>query len=59
MDWKRQILQAQTTEDISFDGRESFMRVQIDYGEDIPGILLTGHQGSGNLYSLVRADGLW
>ncbi len=56
--WTRQTLKGRLLEDVSSDGRESYLRVQINRQNEGPEILLTGHQGSGNLYSLVRADGL-
>ena len=56
--WSRQTLEGRLVEAISSDGRESYLRVRIKRGNGAPEILLTGHQGSGNLYSLVRADGL-
>ncbi|UCD41928.1 MAG: molybdopterin molybdotransferase MoeA [Chloroflexota bacterium] len=46
------------TEDIISDGRESYLRaiVTIENGEAVA--RLTGHQGSGNLLSLVQANSL-
>lgn len=57
-DWARRVLQAHLLEDLTSDGRESYLRVQIKKHDHGLGISLTGHQGSGNLYSLVQADGL-
>jgi molybdopterin molybdotransferase len=56
--WVRQILKGRLLENVNSDGRESYLRIQINSQNESPEILLTGHQGSGNLYSLVRADGL-
>ena len=56
--WVRQILKGRLLENVNSDGRESYLRIQINRQNESPEILLTGHQGSGNLYSLVRADGL-
>jgi molybdopterin molybdotransferase len=45
---------------IDSDGRESYLRAQVlPPGEDgIQVARLTGHQGSGNLFSLVQANAL-
>lgn len=43
---------------LSPDGRESFYRGVITRGKDGYEAALTGHQGSGNLYSLVQANAL-
>jgi molybdopterin molybdotransferase len=56
--WQRRALRARVTEDVESDGRESYLRVQIKSHADGLDLLLTGHQGSGNLYSLVQAEGL-
>ncbi|MEX1248664.1 MAG: gephyrin-like molybdotransferase Glp [Anaerolineales bacterium] len=56
--WQRPVISARLLERVSSDGRESYLRVQIKNQGEGPAVLLTGHQGSGNLYSLVRADGL-
>jgi molybdopterin molybdotransferase len=53
--WKRRSIQGTLTESIESDGRESYLRVHIKNGSQV---YLTGHQGSGNLYSLVQADAL-
>jgi len=45
-------------EDVNSDGRESYLRARV---REVDGVLtakLTGHQGSGNLLSLVQADAL-
>ncbi len=45
-------------EDIESDGRESYLRVKIRVENGVQTAHLTGHQGSGNLLSLVQADAL-
>lgn len=57
-DWQRRSLKAKLMEPVESDGRESYLRVQVKEQDDGLNIYLTGHQGSGNLYSLVRADAL-
>lgn len=56
--WQRRCERMRIGEDVRSDGRESFLRVQIKDQGDERVALLTGHQGSGNLYSLVQAEGL-
>ena len=54
----RQILRARCEQQIDSDGRESYLRGEI---REVDGQLvarLTGHQGSGNLHSLVQANAL-
>jgi molybdopterin molybdotransferase len=45
-------------EDISSDGRESYLRAQIHEDSGILSANLAGHQGSGNLLSIVQANAL-
>lgn len=46
-------------EAVRSDGRETYMRVVVQLGDERRLIAqLTGHQGSGNLLSLVKANGL-
>jgi molybdopterin molybdotransferase len=45
-------------EPVDSDGRESYMRGIVSYQSDPPTARLTGHQGSGNLFSLVQANAL-
>ena len=40
------------------DGRESFYRGKVTKNENVYEACLTGHQGSGNLFSLVQANAL-
>jgi molybdopterin molybdotransferase len=54
----RQIVRVVSEDEIQSDGRESYLRAEI---REVDGSLvarLTGHQGSGNLHSLVRANAL-
>ena len=44
--------------EIESDGRESYLRAKIREEEGVKIAVLTGHQGSGNLLSLVQADAL-
>ena len=43
---------------IDSDGRESYLRAIVTYQDGRRWVQLTGHQGSGNLFSLVQADAL-
>lgn len=45
-------------EQIESDGRESYLRAQVREVEGVLYAKLTGHQGSGNLLSLVQANAL-
>ena len=49
---------ARLDESITSDGRESYLRGVLKYTEGEWIARLTGHQGSGNLLSLVHANGL-
>lgn len=51
-------VKVRSEKEIESDGRESYLRakIRIENGERIA--ILTGHQGSGNLLSLVQADAL-
>jgi molybdopterin molybdotransferase len=54
----RSVIRVRIAEPIISDGRESYLRAYV-YAEN--GELtarLTGHQGSGNLFSLVQANAL-
>ena len=59
-DGNRQSIRVRCEEEILSDGRESYLRATLHpAGEDgIYTAKLTGHQGSGNLLSLVQADAL-
>jgi len=43
---------------IDSDGRESYLRVEVSEEKGMLVARLTGHQGSGNIFSLVRANAL-
>jgi molybdopterin molybdotransferase len=45
-------------EDISSDGRESYLRVLVHEEDGILSAQLAGHQGSGNILSIVQANAL-
>lgn len=45
-------------EAVESDGRESYLRAILQTRDGIPHARLTGHQGSGNLFSLVQANAL-
>jgi len=44
--------------DVLSDGRESYLRAQVREVDGVLSAKLTGHQGSGNLLSLVQANAL-
>jgi len=54
----RQTVRVQCEEQIDSDGRESYLRAQVREDEGHFIARLTGHQGSGNLHSLVQANAL-
>ena len=55
----RRKVQVRCAEQIDSDGRESYLRAEVRPDENGNFIAhLTGHQGSGNLHSLVRANAL-
>jgi molybdopterin molybdotransferase len=56
--WERPVVQATLQESVESDGRETYHRALISQADNGLFARLTGHQGSGNLYSLVRANGL-
>jgi len=56
--WSRLVVQAHLKENVYSDGRESYLRCNLENSEQGPLARLTGHQGSGNLYSLVQANAL-
>lgn len=58
INWQRKIARGTLADPIDSDGRESYLRVQTKNVNGEPQVHLTGHQGSGNLFSLVRADAL-
>jgi len=54
----RQTIQVRSEEEILSDGRESYLRAVIREENGVYVAKLTGHQGSGNLLSLVQANAL-
>jgi molybdopterin molybdotransferase len=54
----RQAVRVRCTEQIDSDGRESYLRAQVQEENGLLVARLTGHQGSGNLHSLVQANAL-
>ena len=54
----RQTVRVRSDEEILSDGRESYLRAIIHEKDGVQIAKLTGHQGSGNLLSLVQADAL-
>jgi molybdopterin molybdotransferase len=51
-------LRAHLAEAVQSDGRESYLRVVATEENGTLIARLTGHQGSGNIFSLVRANAL-
>ena len=58
LDGGRQVIKVICEEEILSDGRESYLRAGIHPENGVLHARLTGHQGSGNLLSLVQADAL-
>lgn len=58
LDGGRQTVRVRCEAEIESDGRESYLRARIRSADGIRSAVLTGHQGSGNLLSLVQADAL-
>jgi molybdopterin molybdotransferase len=54
----RRRARARLAHSIESDGRESYLRATVKEEHDQLVAALTGHQGSGNLYSLVQANAL-
>lgn len=57
-DGSRLRIKVRCAEQIESDGRESYLRATLHDENNIQTASLTGHQGSGNLLSLVQADAL-
>lgn len=51
-------IKVKNIDDIESDGRESYLRAVVSYVDGIATATLTGHQGSGNLFSMVQANAL-
>jgi molybdopterin molybdotransferase len=58
LEGNRLMIKVRCGEEIESDGRESYLRAKISLEDGIQIATLTGHQGSGNLLSLVQADAL-
>jgi molybdopterin molybdotransferase len=54
----RQTVRVRCAEQIDSDGRESYLRAQVQAEDGVFAARLTGNQGSGNLHSLVQANAL-
>lgn len=54
----RPTVRVRCAEQIDSDGRESYLRAQVQTEDGLSVAYLTGHQGSGNLHSLVQANAL-
>jgi molybdopterin molybdotransferase len=57
-DGSRRTVRVRCGEEVLSDGRESYLRARIHEEDGSLVATLTGHQGSGNLLSLVQADAL-
>jgi molybdopterin molybdotransferase len=55
---KRLTLKARLLEPVESDGREAYLRASVTWQDGEAECRLTGHQGSGNLRSLVQANAL-
>ena len=58
LDGIRRTVRVRCADEILSDGRESYLRAVIHEQDGVQVAKLTGHQGSGNLLSLVQADAL-
>jgi len=56
--WQRKTARAVLLDPVTSDGRESYLRAILKLREGTYFASLTGHQGSGNLFSLVLSNGL-
>jgi molybdopterin molybdotransferase len=54
----RQLTRVRLAEAITSDGRESYLRANVQRDQSELRASLTGHQGSGNLFSMVQANAL-
>ena len=57
-EWNRETLTCRLAEPVESDGRESYLRAVVRASEAGWTATLTGHQGSGNQFSLVQANAL-
>jgi molybdopterin molybdotransferase len=58
MDGDRPMVRVRCEEEVLSDGRESYLRAVVKEKDGVFSAKLTGHQGSGNLLSLVQANAL-
>ncbi|HEX6271172.1 MAG TPA: gephyrin-like molybdotransferase Glp [Anaerolineales bacterium] len=58
IDEDRPTVRVRCAEQVDSDGRESYLRAQVRQEAGVYIARLTGHQGSGNLFSLVQANAL-
>ncbi len=58
LEGSRRRIKVRSADEIESDGRESYLRAKLHEENGIQIARLTGHQGSGNLLSLVQADAL-
>ncbi len=56
--YERTVWEGQLAEAVESDGRESYLRAVISHEDGLWRARLTGHQGSGNQFSLVQANAL-
>ncbi len=56
--WNRLTWQATLTEEVTSDGRESYLRVVLEKDNEKWSARPIDNQGSGNLYSLAQANGM-
>ena len=56
--FKRSVVTGRLGHDVHSDGRESYLRATVEQNQAHWRANLTGHQGSGNQYSLVQANAL-
>jgi molybdopterin molybdotransferase len=57
--WQRLAVRGTLDDEVKSGGRESYLRAVSSVKQGGLHVKLTGHQGSGNLYSLVQADCLF
>ena len=55
---ERPRIRVKLSEEVHSDGRESYLRALLQEHDGVMLAKLTGHQGSGNLLSLVQANAL-
>ena len=55
-DWRPRYHKARLLDNVESDGRESYLRAIVNWRDGMYEASLTGHQGSGNLRSLVQAN---